>query len=358
MKLVTFEIHGRLGHHRRLGVLLDDRIVDLTTAYATYLAERTDEPTPRELAQLRTPPDLIGWLRGQHKSREAAEQAVTFVQGQSAGATGLDGARLSFSRTEVQLLAPLPRPNSLRDFSIFEEHMTRREGGGIPKRAQWYRYPPYYKGNPDSIIGPEDPIPYPYYTDKLDLELEIGIIIGRGGRNLSLDEAKQAIAGYTILIDCSARDEYLNQAEFLGPCKRKDWATVLGPCMVTADEIDEGNLDCRITVDDEVWFEGSTSAPRSFLAHHLVAYASDNETLQPGDLLGTGTVSYSCSVDLHRWPQVGQRVRFDVQGIGTLEHTIVAGEQGVDYVRNGLDGLLGAPHQNIGTAASPARARL
>src|SRR5919199_836739 len=291
MKLVTFELHGRLGHHRRLGALLDERIVDLTTAYATYLARHTDEPTPRELAQLRTPPDLIGWLRGQHKAREAAEQALAFARDFGTDARGLDDARLVFERGEVRLLAPLPRPNSLRDFSIFEEHMTRREGGGIPKRPEWYRYPPYYKGNPDTIIGPEDPIPFPYYTEKLDLELEIGIVVGRGGRNLSLDEA---------------------------------------------------NLEVRITVEGEVWYEGNTSAPRSFLAHHLVAYASDNETLHPGDLLGTGTVSYSCSVDLHRWPRVGQRVRFEVAGIGVLEHTIVAGEPGPGYVRNGMDGLLRA----------------
>jgi 2-keto-4-pentenoate hydratase/2-oxohepta-3-ene-1,7-dioic acid hydratase in catechol pathway len=352
MKLVTFSVAGPLGAQRRLGALTDqDRIVDLTAAYATYLARHTNEPTPRELAQLRTPPDLIGWLRGQHKSREAAEQALGFAREVDLQTRGLDDARLVFARSEVRLLAPLPRPNSLRDFSIFEEHMTRREGGGIPKRANWYRWPPYYKGNPDSIIGPEDPIPFPYYSEKLDLELEIGIVVGRGGRNLSLEDARAAIAGYTILIDCSARDPYLFQNEFLGPAKMKDWATVLGPCLVTADEIDEANLDVRISVDGEVWFEGNTSAPRSFLAHHLVAYASDNEALQPGDLLGTGTVSYSCSVDLHRWPQVGQRVRFDVSGIGSLEHTIVAGERGVDYVKNGLDGLLQAPPDLA--AASP-----
>ena len=291
MKLVTFSVPGPCGSQQRLGVLADAGIVDLTTAYASYLAHATDEPLPGELAQLRVPPNLIGWLRGQHKAREAAEQALAWLARADlpANARGFNDARIVFDRSEVKLLAPLPRPNSLRDFSIFEEHMTRREGGGIPKRAAWFRFPPYYKGNPDTIIGPEDPIPFPYYTQKLDLELEIGIIIGRGGRNLSLDEAKQAIAGYTILLDCSARDR--GEAEFLGPTKGKDWATVLGPCMVTTDEIDEANLDVRITVDDEVWFEGNTSAPRSFLAHHLVAYASDNETLQPGDLLGTGTVS-------------------------------------------------------------------
>src|SRR5438552_8727315 len=345
MKLVTFEVRTPLGPQRRLGALLDGhqdgRIVDLTSAYEAFLRAETDEPTPRELAQLRTPPDMIGWLKGQHKSREAAEYAIAFARDLAVEARGLDGARLIFERSEVKLLAPLPRPNSLRDFSIFEEHMTRREGGGIPKRPQWYRYPPYYKGNPDTIIGPEDPIPFPYYTQKLDLELEIGIVIGRGGRNLSLEDARRAIAGYTVLIDCSARDR--GETEFLGPTKAKDWATVLGRCMVTADEIVEANLDVRITVDGEVWFEGNTSAPRSFLAHHLVAYSSDDETLQSGDVLGTGTVSYSCSVDLHKWPQVGQRVRFDVVGIGTLEHIIVAGESGPGYVRNGLGGLLGTP---------------
>src|SRR5437868_14407989 len=130
MKLVTFQVNGPLGAQRRLGAVLDDRIVDLTTAYATYLAQRTDEPTPRELANLRTPPDLIGWLRGQHKSRDAAEQAVAFAREMAPSDVGLHGARLTFARNEVRLLAPLPRPNSLRDFSIFAEHMTRREGGG------------------------------------------------------------------------------------------------------------------------------------------------------------------------------------------------------------------------------------
>src|SRR5581483_11174632 len=116
MQLVTFEVSGPLGVARRLGALADGRIVDLTTAYATYLAQRTDEPLPRELARLRTPPDLIGWLRGQHKAREAAEHAVAFAREQPPAALGLDGARLQFERSEVKLLAPLPRPNSLRDF--------------------------------------------------------------------------------------------------------------------------------------------------------------------------------------------------------------------------------------------------
>src|SRR3982074_3040571 len=108
MKLVTFVVNGPIGAQRRLGALLDDRIVDLTTAYATYLP-RTDEPTPRELAQLRIPPDLIAFLRAQHRGREAAEQALTFAREVGPAARGIDDAQLTFERQQVKLLAPLPR---------------------------------------------------------------------------------------------------------------------------------------------------------------------------------------------------------------------------------------------------------
>ncbi len=342
MKLVTFAVSSPTGTARRLGVLLDGqqdgRILDLTVAYATYLAVETDEPTPRELAALRTPPDMIGWLRGAHKAREAADTAVAYAARrlrEDPQASGLDDARLVYARSEVRLLAPLPRPRTIRDFSIYEEHGTRS------KPPAWYRWPPYYKGNPDAVYGPEDPIPYPYYTEKLDLEIEIGIIVGREGRNLTFEQARQAIAGYTIFIDCSARDG--QEREPFGPAKRKDFCNILGPCLVTPDALDEGNLTVRVSVDGELWFEGNTGHRRSFLPEHLVAFASDNETLHPGDVLGTGTIGEGCSLNLHRWVQVGQTVTFEVEGIGTLTHRIVPGERVVDYVGRGINGLLQPP---------------
>src|SRR5581483_3463863 len=130
-----------------------------------------------------------------------------------------------------------------------------------------------------------------------------------------------------------------------GPTKRKDWCNVLGPCLVTADALDEGNLAVRVIVDGETWFEGNTGHRRGYVPAQLVAYASDNETLHPGDVLGTGTVGLGCSMDLHRWPQVGQTVTFEVEGIGSLTHRIVAGERVVDYTLNGLECLLGPPVQ-------------
>jgi 2-keto-4-pentenoate hydratase/2-oxohepta-3-ene-1,7-dioic acid hydratase in catechol pathway len=348
VKLVTFAVSTAVGALQRLGALVDGhqdgRVVDLTAAYAAYLAAETDEPTPRELAALRVPPDMIGWLRGAHKSREAAEQALAFARLRFDGGPnplGLDEARLAYSRSEVRLLAPLPRPRTLRDFSIYEEHMTQT-GERSDKRPAWYRWPPYYKGNPDSVIGPEDPIPYPYYTQKLDLEPEIGIVVGREGTNLTIEQAWNHIAGYTIFIDCSARDGH--EREPFGPSKRKDFANVLGPCLVTADELDEGNLAVRVVVDGETWFEGNTGHRRNWTPAHLLAFASDNETLHPGDVIGTGTVGLGCSMDLHRWPRVGQTFSVEVEGIGSLTHRIVAGEQVTDYVLHGMHGLIEAPN--------------
>jgi 2-keto-4-pentenoate hydratase/2-oxohepta-3-ene-1,7-dioic acid hydratase in catechol pathway len=357
MKLVTFAVQTPIGQAVRLGALIDGhqggRTVDLTSAYAAYLAFETDEPTPRELAALRTPPDMIGWLQGQHKAREAAEQAIGFARRRldaEANPIGLDDARLVFARSEIRLLAPLPRPRTLRDFSIYEEHMTQAGGSG-EKRPAWYRWPPYYKGNPDSVIGPEDQIPYPYYTEKLDLEPEIGIVIGRQGSNLTIAEAGDYIAGYTIFMDCSCRDGH--EREPFGPSKRKDFANVLGPCLVTPDEIDEGNLAVRVIVDGETWFEGNTGHRRNFTPAHLVAFASDNETLHPGDVLGTGTVGLGCSMDMHRWPQVGQTFTIEVEGIGSLTHRIVQGERVVDHVLNGMDGLVPVPRQAAVAAHEP-----
>src|SRR5438128_2463680 len=120
MKLVTFSVPTPVGSMQRLGALIDEhqdgRIVDLTVAYASFLEAETDEPTPEGLAALRTPPDMIGWLHGAHKSREAADQAVAYTRRlleREPSPLGRDGARLVYPRAEVRLLAPLPRPRTM-----------------------------------------------------------------------------------------------------------------------------------------------------------------------------------------------------------------------------------------------------
>ena len=350
MKIVSFEVRTPVGPVRRLGALLDadqsGRIVDLTAAYAAHLGHEGKEPTPRDYAALRAPPDMIGWLRAGAFGLEAARAALAYAAAHPA-ATGLDGETLVYRGPEVRLLAPLPRPAAFRDFSIYEEHMSKaiiepKVGGtkGYVKGAAWYSAPPYYKGSCASIAGPEDAIPWPYYTKLLDLELELGIIVGKGGRNLSVAEAAKHIAGYTILIDSSARDGY--EREPFGPTKRKDFHTAIGPCMATADSVDPENLKCSVTVDGETWFEGNTSAPHSFSPAQLVAYASDCETIEPGELLGTGTIGLGCSMDLHKWVKPGQTVRFAMEGIGAMELTVGPVEPGAGHV-SGMKGQLVYP---------------
>ncbi|MEC7464615.1 MAG: fumarylacetoacetate hydrolase family protein [Pseudomonadota bacterium] len=350
MKLVSFEIKTALGIAQRIGILIDGnevgRIADLTGCYTAYLASETDEPTPRQIANVRCPPNMIGWLKGAHKSREAAEQVSSWIDKKlkiEPDPVGIDGERLVFPRAEVKLLAPVPRPGSFRDFSIYETHMSKAD---VPfkKTEQWYTTPPYYKGNCDTITGTDDPVPFPYYTKRLDLELELGIVIGKKGSNLTFDEARDHIAGFTILIDASCRDGY-NREPF-GPTKRKDFCTSMGPCLVTADAIDERNIDCRIIVGGETWWEGNTGEPRSFWAEHLGAYASDNETIFPGDIIGTGTIGLGCSMDIHRWPQIGQQMTFSMDGIGSMILEIVRGEDRVRHV-DGMPGLLKYPGDQI-----------
>lgn len=349
MKLVTFEIATAIGRQQRLGALIDGdetgRIADLTSCYTAYLAGETDEPTPREIAAVRCPPDMIGWLKGAHKSREAAEQAVAWARkaADSDDPQGIDGERLVWSRGDVKLMAPIPRPGAFRDFSIYQSHMSKADVP-FPKTENWFVTPPYYKGSCDSITGPEDPVPFPYYTERLDLEIELGIVIGKEGTNLTFEEAVDHIAGYTILIDPSCRDGY--KREPFGPNKRKDFCTPVGPCLVTADEINERDINCKVEVDGETWWEGNTGEPRSFWAEHLVAYVSDNETIYPGDLIGTGTIGMGCSMDIHKWPQVGQHMTFTMEGIGSMTLEIVKGADRVRHV-DGMKGLLEYPGEDI-----------
>lgn len=342
MRLVSFEIPSPVGPLRRLGALLErteaSPIVDLRAAFGAYLVSETREPTPRQFADLRMPPDMIGWLRAGHEGFSAASNALAFME-RNPTTLGVDGERTIYQRDEVKLLAAVPEPLSFYGYSTYLDHMTRADPPWQKKPA-YYKSPPYYTGSPRSVKGPEDPVTWPYYTKRLDLELEIGIVVGREGRNLSQAEAHEYIAGYTIIIDSSARDGY--DREPFGPNKRKSFHTGMGAWLVTPEEVDLSDLQCKIEVDGEVWFEGSTGAPRSFTPADIVAYASDNETIRPGDVYATGTISYACSMDHHHWLKIGQVATFSIEQLGSMSLKVVEGEHVVDHV-NGMAGLCEAP---------------
>ncbi|MDD9739252.1 fumarylacetoacetate hydrolase family protein [Marinovum sp. SP66] len=323
MKLVTFEIATPVGRVERIGALTDAGIVDLNLACAAQLAASGDTGRPFEIADALLPPEMIGFLAGGALSRRAANEALDFVA--KGTRTGPDGAQLLYAEDAVRLLAPVPRPNSIRDTLSFEGHMInfeRRTGKKTPPR--WYEAPIYYKGNPMSVIGPEEEVPWPDYTEKLDYELEFGIYIGKEGVNISEEDAPAHIGGYTIFNDISARDVIPGEVQmFLGPAKGKDMdrGNIMGPCLVTPDELDAGNLEMMARINGEEWSRSnSTDMYHSFA--RIIAYISRHETLYPGDFIGSGTVANGCGDEMERWIKPGDVVELEVEGIGILRNRI------------------------------------
>ena len=226
--------------------------------------------------------------------------------------------------TDAQLLAPL-RPRSLRDFLAFEGHLKNayaRLGREIP--GEWYEVPAYYKGMPDTVIGPDETIPWPAWSDRLDHELELAAVIGEGGRDIAAADADDAIFGYTIWNDMSARDVQARELPVgMGPGKAKDWdgSNVLGPCIVTADAFDAADARMRVRVNGEVWGEDTTAHMHHSFAD-MIVYASRSQTVHPGEVLGSGTAAGGSGLELDRWLQEGDIVELEIEGIGILRNTI------------------------------------
>ena len=224
----------------------------------------------------------------------------------------------------ARLLAPL-RPRSLRDFLAFEGHLKgayARLGRPIPE--QWYEVPAYYKGMPDTVIGPDEDIPWPRWVDKLDHELELALVIGAPGRDIAAADAAAHVFGYTIWNDVSARDVQGREVPVgLGPGKAKDWdgANVLGPCIATPDELDADDARMQVRVNGELWGEDSTANMHHAFAD-MIAYASLSQTLRPGEVIGSGTARGGSGLELDRWLAPGDLVELEVEGVGVLRNRI------------------------------------
>ena len=224
----------------------------------------------------------------------------------------------------ARLLAPL-RPRSLRDFLTFEGHLNNalsRLGRPIPE--EWFNVPAYYKGMPDTVIGPDAVIPWPRYTDRLDHELELAAVIGREGTDITREHALEHVFGWTIWNDVSARDVQVRELPIgMGPAKAKDWdgSNVLGPCIVTADELDGTSVRMAVRVNGETWGE-DTSANMHHTFADLIAYASQAQRLYPGEVLGSGTAAGGSGIELDRRLGEGDVVELEVEGIGILRNTI------------------------------------
>ncbi len=325
MKLVTFHVHTSVGIFRRIGALHGGSIVDLNMAYVRQLTDR-DEAQPRRLADAQVPATMLEFLEGGPSAAAAARGALEYVVNSGPSLAGPAGETIVYDAATIRLAAPLPNPSSLRDFIAFEEHIaatSKRRGQPIP--PEWYKAPVYYKGNHRTIVGPDHSLPWPLNTQKLDYELELACIIGRQGIDIAEREASTYIAGYTIMNDFSARDvQFQEMACRLGPAKGKDFATAIGPCIVTPDEIqDLASLQMIARVNGEVWSEGRFGTIHwSF--PQMIEHVSRGESIYPGDLLGSGTVGGGCGLEFDRYLKAGDVVELEIQPIGILRTAIVA----------------------------------
>ena len=330
MKLVTFEVATPLGRFERIGLLIQtpsSRVIDLAAAYARMLEEDDNEsPTQaRRWAEFLLPTCMRGFLEMGHPAMVAAKRVETWAeQAENLQKTSQAGGKLAFTLEEVSLKAPVPRPNALRDFLAFEVHTAngfKRRNEAIPEA--WYKMPVYYKGNHRTIVGPNDEILWPHYTRKMDYELELACVIGKEGRNISVEDAPAYIAGYAILNDFSARDIQKDEMMCrLGPAKGKDFASALGPWLVTPDEVgDPRSLRMQARINGETWSDGN-SGTSYWTFEQMIAHVSMDETLYPGDILGSGTVGFGCGLELDRWIQPGDTVELEIDKLGVLTNKL------------------------------------
>lgn len=302
MKFVTFKLHEE---QLRAGLLVNNGIVDINKASNGEL-----------------PSCLLEYL----KNLERYSPILNSLN--------LTEKKPNFSLEEVQLQAPLPNPPSFRDYMSFEKHVKnsrKKIGDSVPK--QWYEIPVFYFSNHHVIVGPEAPIEIPSKTKCLDFELEIACIIGKQGKNIKAENADDYIFGYTILNDFSARDLQAQVMSVgLGPAKGKDFATSIGPFIVTKDEI-EGfksgkGYDLKMTakVNGKQMTSGNWNEIYYSFAK-MIERASDSVPLYPGDILGSGTVGWGCIGELpteeQHWLKPNDVVELEVERLGVLKNKIV-----------------------------------
>jgi len=251
-------------------------------------------------------------------------------------------------RAEVHLHAPIQPPPQMRDCLCFEQHLRQSFAAARKVRASrtpdpeatlaamstraddkvletFNRQPIYYKCNRFATIGADDDVVWPSFSKALDFELEFGCYIARKTKDVAKQDARAHIFGYTIFNDISARDaQALEMAGMLGPAKGKDFdtANVMGPCLVTADELEDPyNLTMIARVNGEEWGRGSSSTMRwSF--EEVIEHISRSETLYPGEFIGSGTVGNGCGLEQLRYLKANDIVELEVQGIGILRTRI------------------------------------
>ncbi|MDP2302254.1 MAG: fumarylacetoacetate hydrolase family protein [Ignavibacteria bacterium] len=257
---------------------------------------------------------------------------------------------ISYSLKDIKLHAPIPKPPSFRDGYAFRQHvMTARRNRGVEMIPEFDQYPIFYFTNHNSIIGPGDVIVEDDHLKQLDFELEVAIVIGKEGRNINSSEADNYIAGYLVMNDLSARLLQMEEMKLnLGPAKGKDFATSIGPYLVTVDELETkliktdfgDKYDLRMTAyhNGNLISDGNVKDMNWTFAE-IIERASYGVTLFPGDVIGSGTVGTGCYLELNGtrsleaktkgesytsvWLNEGDLIELEIEGLGRLQNRIV-----------------------------------
>lgn len=331
MKLLTYSLPDEM-LKPRLGALFAERVViDLAEA-------RSWAQGARGLPAEALPDTLDGLIYAGPTAWDYARRLLSALAGEEP--VRLKGAHrkpVGYPLERVILYPPLLRVASLRDFYAFETHVKNAyasRGREVP--PEWYQFPVFYFSNPHAIFGPEMEVPMPDYTQALDYELEVACVIGRTGIDIQPEQAEDYIFGYTIFNDWSARDiQNLEMRVGLGPAKGKDFASSLGPWIITADELADratgrpGVYDLQMVAR----INGQERSRGNWKDLHysfgeMIARASACVPLLPGDVIASGTVGSGCLLELTcgegPWLKPGDLVELEVEGIGVLRNRVAA----------------------------------
>jgi fumarylacetoacetate (FAA) hydrolase len=304
----------------RLGVIAGEEVIDVLSARDSGRADLLD---PDGIA-------MIQWITTEPEAKAIINQIVAELLDDKT-------SEYRYPLSAVKLMPPVA-PRSFRDFYAFEEHVRNaRKKRGLEMLDEWYEAPVFYFSNTACFRGHGDTIRKPGETNELDYELEIAAVIGKEGSDIAVQDADSYIAGFTVLNDWSARDIQRREMRVgLGPAKGKDFATSLGPYLVTPEDLEDRlvpsqngkryYLSMSARVNRIEYSRGNTKDMQWTFAE-LIAEASRNTTLYPGDVIGSGTVGTGCIVEfpqgMYAWLQPGDEVRLEIEKLGALVNTIV-----------------------------------
>lgn len=329
MKLLSYQLPTPVGPLTRSGALVDnDTVIDLEAAHRVLLLDDgLSADAAARIAGAVTPPDMTDFIAGGEYSRVSAERVVTAFSDSPPG-TEKHGIVFARALSDLRLLSPVPRPPLIRDFMVFETHLKNifpKLGREIP--PEWYNLPVYYKGNPHAVGAHGEDVAIPSYATELDFEFEFGIVIGKGGKNIPRETAMEHVFGYMLYNDFSERK--IQQREMsvgLGPAKGKDFhnAHVFGPVLVTADEVpDIYNVPMTMRINGKSYME-SNSGTMHWKIADMIAHASMEEAIHPGEIFGSGTVGEGAGAERGEFLHAGDVIELEMGPLGVLRNRVVA----------------------------------